>query len=53
MSILSTVGSILQKNGQIDLDMRHQIKFGSNGEQQPGVLCDRSLPLKSKGNFIG
>ncbi len=46
------LGSIIQKNGDIDQDVAHRIKSGwVKWRAATGVLCDRSIPLKLKGKF--
>jgi len=46
------LGSIIQKNGDIDQDVTHRIKSGwLKWRAATGVLCDRSIPLKLKGKF--
>ena len=46
------LGSVLQKDGDIDEDVRHRI-FASwlKWHQASGVLCDRRVPQKLKGKF--
>jgi hypothetical protein len=44
--------SMIQKNGDIDEDVRHRIKVGwLKWHQASGVLCDPRVPLKRKGKF--
>jgi hypothetical protein len=46
------VGSMLQKNGDIDEDVSHRIKAGwLKWRQASGILCDPRVPLKLKGKF--
>jgi hypothetical protein len=46
------LGSMLQKNGDIDEDVSHRIKAGwLKWRQASGVLCDPRVPLKLKGKF--
>jgi hypothetical protein len=46
------LGSMLQKNGDIDEDVSHRIKaHWLKWRQASGVLCDSRVPLKLKGKF--
>jgi hypothetical protein len=46
------LGSMLQKNGDIDEDVSHRIKAGwLKWRQASGVLCNPRVPLKLKGKF--
>jgi hypothetical protein len=46
------LGSMLQKNGDIDEDVSHRIKAGwLKWRQASDVLCDPMVPLKLKGKF--
>jgi hypothetical protein len=46
------LGSILQKDGDIDEDLSHRIKVGwLKWRQASGILCDPMVPLKLKGKF--
>jgi hypothetical protein len=46
------LGSMFQKNGDVDEDVSHKIKIGGlKWRQASGVLCDRMVPLKLKGKF--
>jgi hypothetical protein len=46
------LGSILQKDGDIDEDVRHRILAGwLKWRQASGVLCDKMVPQKLKGKF--
>jgi hypothetical protein len=46
------LGSILQKDEDIDEDVSHRIKAGwLKWRQASGVLCDPRVPLKLKGKF--
>jgi hypothetical protein len=46
------LGSMLQKNDDIDQDVSHRIKVGwLKWRQVSGVLCDPRVPLKLKGKF--
>jgi hypothetical protein len=50
--IFRYLGSMLQKNGDIDKDVSHRIKAGwLKWRQASGVLCDPMVPLKLKGKF--
>jgi hypothetical protein len=46
------LGSMLQKGGDIDEDVRHRISAGwLKWRQASGVLCDKKVPQRLKGNF--
>jgi hypothetical protein len=46
------LGSMLQKDGDIDEDLSHKIKVGwLKWRQASGVLCDPKVPLKLKVKF--
>jgi hypothetical protein len=46
------LGSMLQKDGDIDEDLSHRIKVDwLKWHQASGVLCDPRVPLKLKGKF--
>ena len=46
------LGLVLQKDGDIDEDVRHRISAGwLKWRQASGVLCDRRVPQKLKGKF--
>ncbi|KAG2556461.1 hypothetical protein PVAP13_8NG079408 [Panicum virgatum] len=46
------LGSMLQKDGDIDEDVRHRISAGwLKWRQASGVLCDWRVPQKLKGKF--
>jgi hypothetical protein len=46
------LGSMLQKNGDIDEDVSHRIKDSwLKWRQASGILCDPRVPLKLKGKF--
>jgi hypothetical protein len=46
------LGSMLQKNGDIDEDVSHRIKAGwLKWRQASDILCDPRVPLKLKGKF--
>ncbi|AQK49287.1 Retrovirus-related Pol polyprotein LINE-1 [Zea mays] len=46
------LGSMLQKEGDIDEDVSHRIKAGwLKWRQAAGVLCDHRVPRKLKGKF--
>ena len=48
------LGSMLQKEGDIDEDASHRIKAGwLKWRQAVGVLCDPRVPHKLKGKFTG
>jgi hypothetical protein len=48
------LGSMLQKNGDIDEDVSHRIKPGwLKWYRVSGILCDPRVPLKLKANSIG
>jgi hypothetical protein len=50
--IFRYLGSMLQKDGDIDEDLSHRIKVGwLKWRQGSGVLCDSRVPLKLKGKF--
>jgi hypothetical protein len=50
--IFRYLGSMLQKNGDIDEDVSHRIKLSwLKWHQASGVLCDLRVPLKLKGKF--
>jgi hypothetical protein len=50
--IFRYLGSMLQKNGDIDEDVSHRIKAAwLKWHQASGVLCDPRVPLKLKGKF--
>jgi hypothetical protein len=50
--IFRYLGSMLQKDGDIDEDVSHRIKASwSKWRQASGVLCDSRLPLKLKEKF--
>jgi hypothetical protein len=50
--IFRYLGSMLQKNGDIDEDISHRIKAGwLKWRQASGVLCDPRVSLKLKGKF--
>ena len=52
--IFRYLGSVLQKDGDIDEDVRHKILAGwLKWRQASGVLCDRRVPQKLKVNSIG
>jgi hypothetical protein len=43
---------MLQKNGDINEDVNHQIKAGwMKWRQASGILCDKRVPQKVKGKF--
>jgi hypothetical protein len=49
---LSYLGSMLQKDGDIDADVCHRIKAGWLKWSQPSsILCDKGVPQKLKGKF--
>jgi hypothetical protein len=46
------LGSMIQKDGDIDEDLSHKIKAGClKWRQASSVLCDPMVPLKLKGKF--
>jgi hypothetical protein len=46
------LGSMLQKNGDIDEDVSHRIKAGwLKSRQVSDILCDPMMPLKLKGKL--
>jgi hypothetical protein len=46
------LGSMLQKDGDIDENVRHRISAGwLKWRQASGILCDRTVPQKLKGKF--
>ena len=46
------LGSMLQRDGDIDEDVSHRIKAGwMKWRQASGVLCDKKVPQKLKGKF--
>jgi hypothetical protein len=49
---LRYLGSMLQKDGDIDKDVNHWIKAGwMKWHQASGILCDNRVPQKLKGKF--
>jgi hypothetical protein len=47
------LGSMLQKDGDIDEDVRNRISAGwLKWRQASGVLCDKKVPQKLKGKFL-
>ena len=50
--IFRYLGSMLQRNGDIDADVSHRIKAGwIKWRLASGILCDRRVPQKLKGKF--
>jgi hypothetical protein len=48
------LGSMLQRDGDIDEDVSHRIKAGwMKWRQASRVLCDKRVPQKMKGKFYG
>ena len=48
------LGSMLQRDRDIDEDVSHRIKAGlMKWRQASSVLCDKRVPQKLKGKFIG
>ena len=46
------LGSIIQKDGELDSDVAHRIKAGwVKWKNATGFLCDRGMPHKLKGKF--
>jgi hypothetical protein len=46
------LGSMLQKDGDIDEDVRHRISIGwLKWRQAYGILCDKRVPQKLKNKF--
>ena len=46
------LGSMLQKDDDINEDVRHRISAGwLKWRQASGILCDRRVPQKLKGKF--
>ena len=46
------LGSIIQKDGEIDSDVNHMIQAGwLKWRSATGVLCDRNIPVWLKGKF--
>ncbi|PVH33351.1 hypothetical protein PAHAL_9G633500 [Panicum hallii] len=46
------LGSMLQKDGDIDEDVRHRISAGwLKWRQASGILCDKKVPQRLKGKF--
>ena len=52
MDTFRYLGSILQRDGDIDEDVSHKIKAGwMKWRQASGVLCDKRVTQKLKGKF--
>ena len=48
------LGSMLQRDGNIDEDVNHRIKVEwMKWRQASGAICDKRVPQKLKGKFIG
>lgn len=46
------LGSIIQKNGEIDEDVKHRVKAGwMKWKSATGILCDKTIPVRLKGKF--
>ena len=47
--IFRYLGSMLQRDGDIDVDVSHRIKAGwIKWRQASGILCDKRVPQKAK-----
>ena len=47
------LGSVLQKDGDIDEDVRHRISAGwLKWRQASGILCDKRVPQKLKRQIL-
>ena len=52
MKCFKYLGSIIQKNGEIDGNVNHRIKAEwLKWRNVTGVLCDRNMPMSLKGKF--
>ena len=46
------LGSVVQKDGGFEGGMKHRIKCGwTKWREASGVLCDKRIPIRSKGKF--
>ena len=46
------LGSVIQKDGGFEEDMKHRIKCGwTKWREASGILCDKRIPIRLKGKF--